>query len=70
MKKWCRHIKWRSGIARDTWEIKVRSWAEMPIFVQVPKTWKQCPICEALRPSRANIAAAKMRALLDAGDEE
>jgi len=70
VKTWCRHIKWQCGIAEDRWQIGVRGWSGQLYGVPVPHSWRVCPICEAERPTRANIAAATNRALQDAGDEE
>ncbi len=67
---WCRHITWRCGIAEDRWEMTVRNWSDAEIYFPIPSSWKVCPICQAERPTKANIQAAELRALMDAGDEE
>lgn len=56
-KVWCKHIF--SGLHTE-WRTAVSGYN-----VEVPKTWKLCPICECLRPTRANIAAAELRFLMD-----
>lgn len=68
MKKWCRHIVWDNGaylMARAGWIFSFEGEWEA-----VPRTWKACPCCLAERPTKANIAAARLRAAMDAGDEE
>lgn len=68
MKRWCIHIKWRSGISVSQWEMKVKSWDSNWMYVPVPRSWEVCPICQAERPTKENIAAAQLRAAMDAED--
>lgn len=64
-KTWCRHIKWRCGIAANTFEFPVRDWTGHKIYIPVPRSWKLCPICGTERPTRTNIKAAKLQFEMD-----
>ncbi len=52
-KKWCRHIVWLSDFG---WILNSHP-GDWPC---VTRSWKVCPICQAPRPTRANIKAAKL----------
>jgi len=62
-KQWCAHIKWdrnNNGPQRH-WQFN----DGFNDIIRVPRNWKACPICEGVRPTKANIAAATLRFLLD-----
>lgn len=61
MKRWCEHITPPGdGIG---WVMLID--AVNRSVVEVPRSWKVCPICEAPRPTKANIKAAKLRFEMD-----
>lgn len=70
MKTWCSHIEWRP--MRKHAKLKYADKCDWFLNRHrlVLRSWKVCPICGAERPTRANIAAAELRAAMDAGDEE
>lgn len=67
-KIWCRHIRkhayqavWPTAV---TWRF-LYSEHGLQQSLEVPRSWKVCPVCEAERPTRENIAAAELRFAMD-----
>ena len=58
-KKWCRHIVRFSCYSGEPF------WVTLKQHWEVPRSWKVCPICQARRPTRANIKFAKLVAAMD-----
>ncbi len=72
-KTWCKHISWwPKWFPKPGGKIKSGWWIASPLnrTAEIPHKWKLCPICGAERPTRANKAAAQLRAAMDGGDEE
>lgn len=64
MKTWCKHIVWdndNNNFERYYWQFNDGH----NDIIQVPRSWKVCPCCQAERPTRANIAAAELRFAMD-----
>ena len=56
MKHWCRHVAWLPY----PWGSYGVRWAFTDSFNERPVTrsWRMCPICGALRPTKKNIDSA------------
>jgi len=61
-KKWCKHITWTTNNS-----VGVSWWRFHTVnnCITVENHWKVCPICEAERPTKSNIASARLRAAMD-----
>ena len=64
-KNWCQHIQWGSPMdqPKGGWIIYLEQTNAQ--VVVIPRTWKVCPICQAPRPTAANIKAAKLQFAMD-----
>lgn len=61
MRNWCPHIT-RAG--------NNKGWVMLQDFthatvIEVPRSWKVCPVCIAERPTKAAIKAAKLKFAMD-----
>lgn len=58
IKRWCKHIKFTASVfPRPCWVYKNTD--------AVERGWRLCPICGAERPTKSNIAAARLRFQMD-----
>jgi hypothetical protein len=71
--KWCKHIK-HTDVSRHDKISDSHYWSKhwtmysdsrTHQIIEVPNTWKICPICETLRPTKENLASANLRFIMD-----